>query len=201
VHECRVVEGTGDTFPFTAEWYAGRDHAPHLEQGAHVQRLHAAAAAVTTMTRRYTVTSICDLGAGDGGLLSQLSGLHIPAWGYDLQQNNVDHARVVRRADVELLDFVSQPEDIAPADLTVITECLEHLDDPHAMVRWIAEGSRYIVASSPFLETEETHDDCHVWVWDDVGYEDLLSDNGFEVVAHEYTQNDYGFQIVSGVRR
>jgi 2-polyprenyl-3-methyl-5-hydroxy-6-metoxy-1,4-benzoquinol methylase len=195
-------------FPFTAEWYEGREHAPHLEQWIHQPRMNAVAKMALQAVLDYELGSICDLGAGDGGMLSLLSAVEgicqewtpiigIQRWGYDLMQTNVDYAKSVRHQDVRYLDFVDEPIDWA--DLTIITECLEHLEDPHSMVRRIGTYSKAIIASSPASETAESHDECHAWVWDPDDYRALIELGGFQVVKHEVLQGGYDFQIILGV--
>lgn len=189
---------TPGEFPFTPEWYETREHAPHLEQGAHADRLRQTAEVIGWMKTVYDLHSVVDLGAGDGGLLSTLDFLNIPVWGYDLMKVNVDYAKEVRGVQVEYLDFVNST-DVVWADLAVITECLEHLEDPHALVRRIGRHCKYIVASSPAWETPESHDGCHAWAFDQAGYEALIEQGKFMVVHHRVTDG-YGFQIVGAVR-
>ena len=184
-----------EPFPFTAEWYETREHAPHLEQPAHMGRLHKTAELVNFAVDNYNAQSVVDLGCGDGGLLSLLEG-KVKAWGYDLMQANVEAAKH-RMVVVSFGDFINEP--IEWGDLTVITECLEHLEDPHSVVKLIASHSRLIVASSPVSETAEWHDPVHAWAWDAEGYGNLIKSAGFEVIAHEIV--DGTFQCILGLQR
>ena len=177
----------------TPEWYEGRDRAPHLEEGIHQGRLRLASEMATSAANRHGCVSIVDLGAGDGGLLSTIGGIR--AWGYDLQHSNVDPARQERGVDVRYGDVVTG--DIEWGDLAVATEMLEHLVDPHAFVRRIAEYSRVLVASSPYTETDESHYAFHLWAWDMDGYRALLEQAGYRVERHETVDL---FQAIQGVR-
>lgn len=196
----------------TAAWYAGRERAPHLEQGGgHTERLHETAAQVHAAADAYFshAPTVSDLGAGDGGLLSLLE---VPsriavAWGYDLQQSNVLAARVERGVNVVFGDVVEGWLSLARngprylirfGDISVCTEMLEHLVDPHAFVRTIAQGSRVLVASSPWMERPGSAYEFHTWAWDPEGYRALLEQGGFEVVRQELRG---GFQVLTGVRR
>jgi 2-polyprenyl-3-methyl-5-hydroxy-6-metoxy-1,4-benzoquinol methylase len=193
----------GVPFPFTPEWYAGRAHAPHLEQPVHRDRMETVARIVTEAIASYGYRTVVDLGAGDGGILSllQRSPL-VPAdvrmWGYDLQENNVLHAHLARGVDVRYLDFLNEPIDWA--ELAIITECLEHLEDPHRMVQRIGQHAEAIVASSPSRETVESHDECHAWCFDLDGYARLIEEGGFVVTEHQEIHGDYTFQVVLGIR-
>jgi SAM-dependent methyltransferase len=178
----------------TPEWYADRERAPHLEQGLHIGRLNLSARLVA----RERPASVVDLGAGDGGLLSLLRQLlpEADCWGYDLQPTNLDGA-TERGVDVRYGDVVSGAVDWAEA--AVVTEMLEHLLDPHAFVRSIAEnGVRVLVASSPWTEHGGSHYEFHTWAWDHAGYRALIEQAGYRVVAHETVDM---FQVIMGVAR
>ena len=167
-------------YPSTYAYHEHRERAPHLEQPWQAARLHKA----FDMIKSVNPTSVVDLGCGDGGLLSLLP--PIPAWGYDFQNSNVA-GWVERGVTAEQRDvFNDLPEDIRWGELAVATEVLEHLDDPHAAVRWIGDHVRYIVASSPDNEKPEegADHDSHLWGWDMAGYAKLFTDSGFVVVEH-----------------
>lgn len=179
----------------TPGWYDGREAAPHLEQEGHRQRLWLTADMLDEAVR-LGGTDLVDLGAGDGGLLSVFADRHPgPCWGYDLQQTNVA-AAAARGADVEYLDVVNEwpesREDIP--SIVVATELLEHLVDPHRLLRRIREPEReawlscrpdFLVVSSPYTETDESHYEFHTWAWDLAGYRALLEDNGWRVLRQE----------------
>lgn len=127
--------------------------------------------------------TVVDLGCGAGGFLRYCRNLGMPAHGYDFtpayqplwQQNGVE---------AELLDVFNDPS--APvrwADVCVVTEVLEHLRDPHGAVTRISENCQFIVASSPWGETPEGFDECHVWGWDLDGYRALIEPH-FEILEH-----------------
>lgn len=164
----------------TATWYAGRDHAPHLEQPTHRARLLAAASAVVEATQRLGVTTVVDLGAGDGGLLSLL-GPGITGWGYDLQPSNVAAARG-RNVDVRLVDVVTGP--IVWGDVVVATEVLEHLQDPHGLIARAARYGQALVCSAPCGETPDQHYEHHVWAWDQQGFASMITYCGWQIVHH-----------------
>jgi hypothetical protein len=199
--EVGLYEGTD--FPFTTDWYREREHAPHAEQGVHRPRMDAVCAFCMDYVTRFGARSIVDLGAGDGGMLSMIEARFarrpgIPQlWGYDLMPTNVAFAQEHRQQAVTYVDFIDEP--IVWGDLAVITECLEHLKDPHVMVRRIYENAQGVVASSPASETAESHDECHAWVWDMEGYRAMFEGAGFRVVAHEFIRGGYDFQVLMGV--
>lgn len=208
-------EGTVPEYT-TAAWYAGRERAPHLEQGGgHTERLIETAAQVHAAAKEYGLRTVSDLGAGDGGLLSLLERPPIVScWGYDLQQTNVDGAVNDRGVRVELGDVVdgewydpdldNRDGTIVVGQIVVCTEMLEHLIDPHGFVRRIAQRARWperdpvLVASSPWMERPGNAYEFHTWAWNQDGYRALLEQGGFEVVRQQICG---GFQVLTGVRR
>jgi 2-polyprenyl-3-methyl-5-hydroxy-6-metoxy-1,4-benzoquinol methylase len=181
----------------TAEWYAGRDRAPHVDEAVHRGRLDIAARMVGHAAHELGLSTVVDLGCGDGGLLWLLDKVRPPldAWGYDLQQSNVRPAVAERGVDVRYGDVVAG--EVEWGEIAVATEMLEHLVNPHAFVRRIAEHSRVLVASSPHTERPGNAYEFHTWAFDLEGYHELLEQAGFEVVAHETTGM---FQVITGVR-
>lgn len=166
----------------TSEWYGSRESAPHLEQAGHRERLLDTA----TWIKKFKPLNVVDLGSGDGGLLSLLKDADIDCWGYDLQQSNVDHARTVRKVNVNYLDIINEFDGVKWAELAVATEMLEHLIDPHGFVRKVSEeGAPFFLASSPWHETIDNHYPYHAWVWDEEGYANLFRSNGYpDIIAH-----------------
>jgi hypothetical protein len=193
----------------TPEFHQHRERAPHLEQPVHRGRLDKAFDFVNdaalriwrgnTSSQPIGFVNVSDLGCGDGGFLSLLGRLgDINAWGYDFQPSNqagwIERGVSASRADV----FGADRPIVSLGDIAVTTEVLEHLADPHEVVRWIGERSRFLVASSPWNETPESHDECHCWGWDQDGYRALIEQGGFTVVRHETVGQ---FQVILGERR
>ena len=170
----------------TFAFHEHRERAPHLEQFVHRERLLLArnyvALAVQDVPR--PLTKIVDLGCGDGGLLSLLTEVPLAAAvGYDFQPSNaVGWAE--RGVIAYARHFVDEWPAIPYADVYVLTEVLEHLADPHRMVRRVRERGAQLVCSSPWTESYESHDECHAWAWDQEGYAKMLTDEGFQIRAH-----------------
>jgi hypothetical protein len=71
-----------------------------------------------------------------------------------------------------------------PDDTVIVaTEMLEHLVHPHAFVHRLAgTNAKWLVASSPYTETADSHYEFHTWAWDIPGYTALLENNGWRVI-------------------
>lgn len=182
-------EGTVPEFT-TQAWYQGRERAPHWEQPAHHGRMEMALDHIMEISP----VSLVDLGCGDGGLLAQLP-KWISAWGYELSPEAVKggEERGVHILQADIVDGL----DTWRSEMTVATEILEHLVDPHGMVQRIAQSSPCLVASSPVDETADHHYEFHAWAWDKAGYVALMEQAGLEVVRHDVVDT---FQVVTAVR-
>lgn len=186
----------------TFEFHEHRERAPHLEQGVHQGRLHKAYDFVREAVDRVEGRTmepaiVVDLGCGDGGLLSLISRL---PWtnsrGYDFQPSNA-HGWIERNIKADALNFIERFDEVAEADVYVMTEVLEHLTDPHGFVKKIFERGGQLVASSPFTEHSGSHDECHAWAWDQEGYKQLMWQAGFKVTRHETVGM---FQVIHAVK-
>ncbi len=193
--EWKLFRGLGEPECTTAQWYQDRERAPHLEQPGHRDRLLRTEAYVRQVMALHDLGTVSDVGCGDGGLLSRLKDVH--AWGYDLCPANVESAKNERQVDATLWDAVRYPDQVQWGDLTVATEMLEHLADPHAFVREIGRRSRALVASSPAFENAASHYEFHTWAWDMDGYAALIRQGGFEITDHTVI---CGFQILAALR-
>ena len=70
-------------------------------------------------------------------------------------------------------------------DLIVLTEILEHVEDPVAILRMARAKARYVVASSPLFIDDSVIDDNaeHLWQFDAQGYGDMLNEAGWQEIA------------------
>lgn len=193
-------EKDGVPYFSTQEFHNDRDAAPHIDQyGMHRDRLIAAAEFVMEICETRNIKSVSDLCCGDGGLLQYLAPFfnerNIKFYGYDFQPANVNDAVKKRGVDVRFADVIN--DDIELGELTIMTECLEHLFDPHAMVRKVAEQSDAFVASSPSGEVPHAHYEHHTWGWSIPAYTNLIEQAGYKVIKIDTSSI---FQIQAGVK-
>lgn len=169
-------------------WISPRDQHGHAERIAMVERL------TRSVVETHDVTSISDLGCGDGSFLESIRDLPVTMWGYDAGTANVRVARD-KGLDVRQGDILSGA--LEYGDLITVNEVVEHLEDPHGFITSLP-GS-VVVLSSPSAETDEWHYYDHTWAWDMDGYAELLKGCGWDVVAHE--ECDGGVNHHNGVTR
>lgn len=171
----------------TAEFHADRERARHLEDLTHRPRMDRAALFVQLAALQLgRMVTVSDLGCGDGGMLSLLSEKCAVSacWGYDFQPSNAA-GWTERGVTAEAVDAFTDRSKVTLGDITITTEVLEHVADPHGALAWIRGGSQYLVASSPAEETPDCHDACHAWAWDEDGYAAMITAAGFRVLRHE----------------
>ena len=182
----------------TVEFHRDRQRVKHLEQPYDRERLQCAALLILAAQRHLgRQATVSDLGCGDGGLLSLIQGHVEDCWGYDFTPANAA-GWTERRVRAEQLDvFGADRDSVKFGDITATTEVLEHLTDPFAAVRWIGRHSHYLVASSPWDETEGNHNDCHAWAFDREGYRALIEHGGFAILKHLVLGR---FQLILGGR-
>lgn len=185
----------GDIAPFTDdEFYREREAAHHMEQEGHRERLLKALEYAHYARNKLECLTFSDLGCGDGGLVEAGARDGLKIWGYDMQPKNIEYAQSNRIADVRLTNF-EEDDDISYGDCSILSEVLEHVSDPHGIVRDLP--SRVIVASSPYGETGDSHYEFHNWAWDEDGYAELIKQGGYEIVKHEKV---WLSQVILGVR-
>lgn len=171
----------------TAEFHADRERAPHLEQEFHRERLELAAQFVRQAVQDIGGASVSDLGCGDGGLLSLIQGEDdvLGVWGYDFCPAN-EAGWSERGVEAYALDVFGEDWDrVNVGTVVVMTEVLEHLADPHGILRQLeSRGAARLVCSSPWNENALTHSPEHAWAWNPEGYANLLTGAGWEIQEH-----------------
>ena len=190
------------------EWWIDTPNCDHLAHpaGVHRARIYTVAGIALELFSLGLVRDAVDMGAGDGAvlwrLMSQTSGdIAGRAWGYEIIKDSVRIAREERGVDVRRADVVANRVFGADrglgvpglnwADLVICTEMLEHLADPHAWARTMAVNvhvnaaqnrNGWLIASSPWRETEYRHEANHAWTWDMRGYKEMLTAAGWFVI-------------------
>lgn len=96
-------------------------------------------------------------------------------WGYDFGFE----AALYPTEAMELLNDLA-----IKVDVVVLTEILEHVEDPDAVVAAARAKGKYLVASSPINESESVGNHEHVWTWDEAGYREMLEAAGWKPKAY-----------------
>lgn len=117
------------------------------------------------MSRLFAAKSVADLSCGNGeiarslGLSTTIFGDYAPGYGYcGPIEETIKH--------------------VAGVGLFILSETLEHLDDPHYVLSNIREKSKILILTTPLECWEDTNAE-HYWAWDREGVESLLSTAGW----------------------
>ena len=185
----------------TFEFHEHRERAAHLEDEHHRERLLTAARMIRDA--RGPLSTLSDLGCGDGGLLSLVKD-DFPdgrAWGYDFAPAN-QAGWEERGIHAAFLDVFGRDRDkVDLGSIVACTEVLEHVADPHGILRWLYESpaTDSLVCSSPLNETAEAYEPCHAWAWDGDGYAAVIRAAGWRIAEHVGLKE--GFQVVRADKR
>jgi hypothetical protein len=69
-------------------------------------------------------------------------------------------------------------------DLVVLTEILEHLEDPVSVLKAARGRAKFLVASSPLIPDGCVDGDVeHLWQFDAPGYSEMLQESGWQPIA------------------
>lgn len=70
-------------------------------------------------------------------------------------------------------------------DVVVLTEILEHVEDPVNILRMARNRAAVVVASSPLFASanEIDRNPEHLWQFDAVGYEEMLKESGWDPIT------------------
>lgn len=84
-------------------------------------------------------------------------------------------------------------------DVLVLTEILEHLEDPDAVLRMARAQASRLIASSPEMRPGQMDDNAeHLWMFDGDGYLSMLADAGWTAIHKThmgFPWLTYDFQI------
>lgn len=180
----------------------------------HVERVAASVALLNRWSSRFTTAA--DLSCGDGAILRGLSGLNRvyvgDLNGVDMEQpgwsgSTTEVTQLPPGALPESLWAL--PEDALPVDLYVLSETLEHMDDPDRLLQSLTMFSRYLFVSTPVDERHDSGNLEHYWSWSCPDVHNMLMDNGWLPLEREllvpqstvHMDDAYHYQLWLAVNR
>jgi SAM-dependent methyltransferase len=143
------------------------------------------------------VHRVTDLGCGDGAMLRVLADdlakagiLRHNITGYDIGASDIAYANKTGPFEFRLANIHRDLSILTLGQMNIMTEVLEHMTDPHGFLLELGEilrdspGQTFLLATSPGSETDEWHNDIHLWAWDWEGYAQMFFAAGWEIVDH-----------------
>lgn len=131
--------------------------------------------------------SICDPACGDGSVVLSahaLRPINRAVFG-DISGNTI---RTILPRDlpfpeveVRIQDAFKTLDELDWVDCIVLTEILEHIDNPDDLLMLAHNKARWLVASSPIVpEGVEDHTTQHIWSFDMDGYREMIEGAGWK---------------------
>lgn len=152
----------------------------------HVQRTFVTGACIAFTSP----ATICDPAVGDGSVVEAAYRLRPfeKAWLSDLSRPNIERLSVSFPHQKAVVDIESAIKSLPQrVDTIVLTEILEHLENPDAIVRLAREHADHLVASSPLEEPPDIHNPEHLWSFGYDGYRDMLHEAGWKATSYVET--------------
>lgn len=130
----------------------------------------------------------------EGAFLADISRPNFYRFGAELRPSLPPNLRVACQRIEESL------RDPFQFDVIVLTEILEHVEDPVSILRMARDRATTLVASSPLMVGSDYLDPNpeHLWQFDAVGYEEMLEEAGWHPIVAMPThlrEHMYDFQI------
>lgn len=145
----------------------------HTRWDDHIQRVQATIDFIHAFTITRSRRVVADLSCGDAAIVHGLDGVACAILGDYV--DNPAYAFTGRIEEtIKLLGYV---------DLFVLSETLEHIDDPYALLCDIRQHAAHLVLTTPHDEQDSGNPE-HYWGWDDVGVLDLLEQSGWKPRHH-----------------
>lgn len=158
----------------------------HKKRVTHsVERLHEL---MTPSLVMGTLRRVADLSCGDGTIINSF-------------KSYVPKIKLIKGDFVpnDGLDFVGRIEDtldaIEPVDLFILTETIEHLEDPGAFLVELRKKTRWLFLTTPIGEVEGYDNPEHIWEWNVDDMKMMLNDAGFTGECELLVLPHYTYQI------
>jgi hypothetical protein len=192
-----------------APFYAGRYPGGYRHDvwPDHVERVNASVGMLLRWQTRFCTAA--DLSCGDGAILRGLPGLG-QVWLGDL---NPSAPAEWPEGTAWTLEPGALPDSLdglpESVDLYVLSETIEHMDDPDGLLRAIRGHARYLFLSTPVEEQADSGNTEHYWSWGVSDVHDMLTDAGWspleqrvlEPASTRHMPGAYRYQLWLAVAR
>lgn len=141
----------------------------HTKWRDHIQRVDFTIEFIKEIIPERDICTVADLSCGDGIIALSLPLSRDDMYLGDIFPNSLFNYQGAIEDTISLIPDV---------DLFVLSETLEHVDDPLELLRKIRGKADTLVLSTPLGETDDGNPE-HYWGWDLDGIEMLLEESGW----------------------
>ena len=150
----------------TSVYSRGYDHTLWPD---HIQRVSFTIEFVREIMAERGCRTVADLSCGDGAI----------GFGTGVSGDHLFLGDLVHNPKYEFFGPIEETiEQIPSVDLFILSETLEHVDDPGALLAKIRNKAETLVLTTPNGETDAGNPE-HYWGWDRDGIEELLVSSGW----------------------
>lgn len=146
-------------------------------------------------------TTVLDPACGDASIV-RIAKRHWPFTVIlgDIGKANIETAKKVVPGEATFIvgDALSLIRSGREVDVVVLTEFLEHVQDPDEHLRAARDASEWLIASSPEMRPgQRDHNPEHLWMFDTDGYREMLEETGWNVVQQTSLifKSEYDFGV------
>lgn len=159
----------------------------------HAERVDATIALAREHLQQFQ--SIADLSCGNGTIVRSLTPHVHDRWLGDFAPIQGEPGENVLHGDI--WDTLDQIPD--PTHVFVLSETLEHVDEPLDLLDQIRQRCNQLVLSTPLECWGDTNPE-HLWAWDRAGMEEMLDVAGWTVVAFDSVDSrEWGEPYLYGI--
>jgi hypothetical protein len=146
----------------------------HTRWDDHVQRVHATLDFIHASTVPSQRRIVADLSCGDAVIARGVEDTRLVILGDYVENDEYAYHGPIERT-IDLIGYV---------DLFILSETLEHIDDPHPLLVKIRQHATYVVITTPLDEQDDGNPE-HYWGWDNYGMLDVLEQAGWRSLKYE----------------
>ena len=145
--------------------------------------------------------TVLDPAGGDGSILAKadlMYDINRIIFG-DISSKNCEYVKQYGwETHCDDVDDTLEDHDSSGIDVIVLSEILEHLENPDRTLQLAANAGHKLVASSPCMREGQYDDNPeHLWMFDAEGYQTMLETNGWNIIQDTRLKflTTYDFQI------